>query len=232
MGPAVVLIPPLCCGAGYFRRLRRALSDQADVRAVELPGHGRRFAEPFLTSAEDAVSDVLARIGGPVDAVYGESLGAYIGLAVAAALARGRAQERPPVLIAASNSPPSVQRRIAPGDVVTLESAVATLTSMGGVVPDEALADAAVAASAFPLIRADLLLSGSFVDGVRTARAPGEVHVLGGESDSSLTGLRGWARHSTGTCTVARLPGGHLLARDNPSGVAAALLRAVAGLPA
>lgn len=94
---------------------------------MELPGHGRRYAEPLVTSAPAAVADVLAQLDGPVDLVYGESLGAYIGLAVVAALGGGRR----PALIAASNSPPSVQRTIAPADVDTLESAVATLTSMG-----------------------------------------------------------------------------------------------------
>lgn len=226
MRPVVALVPPSCCGAGYFRRLRRALSDEIDVRPVELPGHGRRFSEPFLTSAHRAVSDVLAQLDGPVDAIYGESLGAYVGLAVASAMGPGRR----PVLIAASNSPPSVQRNIDARDVDTLETAVATLTSMGGAIPAEVVNDPKLASGAFPMIRADLLLSRSFIDTTRTTAISGDVYVLGGESDGSLFALHTWARHTTGACAVRRLPGGHLLAGANPSGVAAALLNAVAGV--
>ena len=62
MTPTVVFVPPSCCGAGYFRRLRRALGDRVDFRAVELPGHGRRFAEPFRTRADDVVRDIAGRL--------------------------------------------------------------------------------------------------------------------------------------------------------------------------
>ncbi|MGW2089156.1 thioesterase II family protein [Streptomyces sp. NPDC001880] len=220
MRPVVALIPPSCCGAGYFRRLRRALPDEVDVRAVELPGRGRRYAEPFVTSASAAVADVLAQIDGPVEIIYGESLGAYIGLAVVAALGGGRR----PALVAASNSPPSAQRTIATADADTLESAVATLTSMGGVIPDEVLRDPELAAGAFPLIRADLLLSRSFVETARTTAISGDLTVLHGSLDTSLSDLSGWARHTTGHCSSVRLHGSHLLTATNPSGVAAVLL--------
>src|SRR5215467_12180084 len=99
MTPSVVFIPPSCCGAGYFRRLRRTLANRVDFRAVELPGHGRRFAEPLVTQAEIVVADLAGMLGGRVDAVYGESLGAYIGLALVGMLDQGR----PPLLLAAAN---------------------------------------------------------------------------------------------------------------------------------
>src|SRR5215470_8599723 len=101
--PVVAFLPPSCCGAGYFRRLRRALGDRVDAHAVELPGHGRRYAEPPVTQAARAVRDIAEQLPATVDAVYGESLGAYVALAVAATL------PRPPLLLAASNSPPSVR---------------------------------------------------------------------------------------------------------------------------
>ena len=74
--PTVAFLPPACCGAGYFRPLRRALADRVDFRAVELPGRGRRYQEPAVTQAAAAAKDVAARLGGHVDAIYGESLGA------------------------------------------------------------------------------------------------------------------------------------------------------------
>ncbi|WP_405783778.1 thioesterase II family protein [Streptomyces sp. NBC_00859] len=213
-------MPPSCCGAGYFRRLRRALPEEIDVLALELPGHGRRYAEPYLTSASAVVADALARIEGPVDIIYGESLGAYVGLALVAALSEGRR----PALVAASNVPPARQREVSAADVATSQAAVATFTSMGGAIASEVLTDPHLAAGAFPMIRSDLLLSRSFVECVRTTSVPGNVTVLAGDRDNSLSGLHTWAAHTTGRCSVEVLPGDHLLAGSNPSGVADALL--------
>ena len=227
--PQVVLVPPSCCGAGYFRRLRRALAGRVGCRAVELPGHGRRFAEAFLTRADTAVADLAGQLTGqltgPVDAVYGESLGAYLGLALVAVLG----QPRPPLLLAAANSPPSVRERIGLEHIGSIEAAAATLAAMGGQVPAEVLADRDLAERVYPMLAADLRLSQSLIDATRELVVAADLHVVGGAQDASLTGLHRWAGHTAGRCEVTRLPGGHLLSATNPAGVARLLERALAG---
>jgi surfactin synthase thioesterase subunit len=230
--PVVALIPPSCCGAGYFRRLRRALGDRIDTRAVELPGHGRRYAEPPVTRADLAVRDVAGRLSGTaVDAVYGESLGAYVGLAVAGAL------PQPPLLLAASNCPPSARAPVAAGGADSLEAegasdsleaAVAALTAMGAQIPAEVLTDPALAGQARAMILADLRLSLSMIDATRTATVTGGVHVLAGTDDPAAVALEAWSAHTTGRCEVSRIPGGHLLSATNPEGVARWIGRALA----
>ncbi|OON71545.1 hypothetical protein B1H18_33320 [Streptomyces tsukubensis] len=218
--PTVAFIPPSLCGAGYFRRLRRALGGRIDFRPVELPGHGRRFAEATLTRADLAVADVTRQIGGPVDAVYGESLGAYIGLAVVAA-----AGQRPhPPLIAASNSPPSVRERIRTEEIGSIESAVAVLTSMGGEIPADLVRDPALAEQFYPVIRDDLYLSQSFIELTRSLTTAGSIRVLAGADDAASFRLEAWADHTTARCRVTALSGGHLLSADAPSEVADALV--------
>ncbi|OIK28192.1 thioesterase II family protein [Streptomyces malaysiense] len=223
--PVIALVPPSCCGAGYFRRLRRALPAGIDVRALELPGHGRRYAQDFATDARAVVADALAQLGGRVDVVYGESLGAYVGLALVAALGEGRG----PRLVVASNVPPAGRRVVADEDVATPRAAVATLTAMGGVIPDEVLGDPELLVGAYPMIRADLLLSRSFVETAGATTVPGDLTVVAGTDDRSLSGLSGWARHTTGHCAFELLPGGHLLSEGNPSGVANVLLSVLSG---
>ncbi|MEV4341515.1 alpha/beta fold hydrolase [Streptomyces sp. NPDC049590] len=218
--PVVAFIPPSCCGSGYFRGLRRALGGRVDFRPVELPGHGRRYREALLTRAESAVADVTAQLGGHVDAIYGESLGSYIGLAVAAAV-----RQRPcPLLIAASNSPPSVRERIRTEELGTLDGAVATLTAMGGEIPDEVVRTPELAERLYPVIRDDLRLSQSFIDLTRAMTTAGDVRVLAGADDSASVRLESWADHTTGRCEVTILPGGHLLSAGDPAGVAETVL--------
>ena len=218
--PTVAFIPPSCCGAGYFRRLRRALGARVDFRAVELPGHGRRFDETPLTRADLVTADVTRQFGGPVDAVYGESLGAYIGLAVTAAA------RRPPypLLIAASNSPPSVRERIRTEEVRSIDGAVALLASMGGEIPADVVRDPVLAEQFYPVIRDDLRLSQSFMDLTRSLKTHGDIRVLAGTDDAASFRLDAWADHTTARCGVTALPGGHLLSADAPTAVADAIL--------
>ncbi|GGV05981.1 hypothetical protein GCM10010245_12360 [Streptomyces spectabilis] len=222
--PAVAFIPPSCCGAGYFRRLRRELGDRVTFHALELPGHGRRYQETPLTDATAAVADLAARIDTPLDALYGESLGAYLALGVADVLK----QERPPLLLAASNSPPSVRDRIDLEGLDSIESAVAALRAMGGEIPPEVLSDPELAAGAYPLMRADLHLGQSCIDLVRGSAAAGNLTVFAGADDTALTRLESWAAHTRGRCDVTPLPGGHLLSATNPAGVAERVLEALA----
>ncbi|MFD5805180.1 MULTISPECIES: thioesterase II family protein [unclassified Streptomyces] len=218
--PRVAFIPPSCCGTGYYRRLRTALGRRVDFRAVELPGHGRRFGEPALTDAEAAVADVARQLDGPVDAIYGESLGAYLGLALAAT-ARPDAT---PFLIAASNSPPSARAPIDTTRITDIESAVSVLTSMGGEIPTDVVSDPELAGVFFPVIRDDLLLSQSCIALTRSLAIPSAVHVVAGADDAACTHLDGWADHTAARCTVTVVPGGHLLSAGDAWGLADSIL--------
>ncbi|MBO3747619.1 alpha/beta fold hydrolase [Streptosporangiaceae bacterium NEAU-GS5] len=215
--PIMAFIPPSCSGAGYFHKLRAAFGDRVDVRPVELPGHGRRAQEDAVTRADLAVRDVLRRLGGRVDVVYGESLGAYIGLGVVYALGAPR-------LVAASNSPPSVRETIRLDGVNSIETAAAAMRALGGEIPAEVVEDPDLAEYAYPLIRDDLYLSQSFNEYARDIKIPNDVLVIAGERDSGVRRLDQWSAHTRGRCDVVRLPGGHLLSMDNPDGVAKTVL--------
>lgn len=223
-GPTIALIPPSCCGAGYFRKLRRALGGRVHAVAVELPGHGRRYLEPCLTDADRATADLAARLPKDVDAVFGESLGAYIGLAVVAATTAARQ----PLLLVASNVPPSEHPGIDTARVNSLGSAVAAFEALGARIPDDVLQKPDVARSAFPLIRDDLLLSHSYVAAGRATSITSDIRVAVGSDDAACArGVGGWAAHTAGSCEIVRLPGGHLLSSQNPDGVASVILQAL-----
>ncbi|MFC0435429.1 thioesterase II family protein [Kutzneria buriramensis] len=216
--PVVAFIPPSGCGAGYFRRVLRALDGVVECRAVELPGRGRRYREPLLTDADLAVNDLVQRLGGPVDAIYGESLGAYLGLAVAASVE----QDRTPVLLAASNAPPCVRGPVGTGEVDSVADAVAGLAALGGASPSEVVEDA------LPLLRSDLYLSRSLITALCGATVSANIWVLAGEQDAGLVRPEAWAEHTTAQTTIIRLTGEHLLSATNPAGVAQVVQNALA----
>jgi surfactin synthase thioesterase subunit len=74
---------PFAGGSSYsYRELQRYVDDFVRIVALDLPGRGRRFSEPLLTNVHDMVDDVFGQIRDRLNgayAIYGHSLGAYVG---------------------------------------------------------------------------------------------------------------------------------------------------------
>jgi surfactin synthase thioesterase subunit len=218
----LVLIPPSCCGAGYFRRVRRSIGARLEVTALELAGHGRRFAEPAVRTAQEAVHDLVERLPEGTTAVYGESLGAYLALAVA-----GHAPGISTIL-AAANIPPSQRAGDPPLDEGGgLAEAVAALTGMGGQIPPEVLVEPSLANSAARLIRADLALGADLAVALKTTRTDARLSILAGDADPSLRALEAWQDHARDGADLTVISGGHLLSSNSPQAVADWIVRRI-----
>ena len=94
-GSSIRLISiPFAGGNCYsFRDLPQHLAKPIEFVPVELPGRGRRFAEPLLTSLTDMAADLFALIRDQIQvpyALYGHSLGGRLaGLLVRRVIAEG-----------------------------------------------------------------------------------------------------------------------------------------------
>lgn len=88
--PGLVLVHGTSMAGAYFRAQTLALADRFRVIAVDLPGHGRRRAEPFThDEAMRTITAAAASCAGGSAVVLGHSLGGFLS-ADAAVLAPGR----------------------------------------------------------------------------------------------------------------------------------------------
>ena len=85
---------PFAGGSSYsYLEFQRNTDDFVRIAAMDLPGRGRRFPEPLLTNVHDMVDDVFGQIQERLDgayAIYGHSLGAYIGYLLVERIIRER----------------------------------------------------------------------------------------------------------------------------------------------
>jgi pimeloyl-ACP methyl ester carboxylesterase len=240
--PALVLLHGTRRTRGMWHHQLRGLADAYRVIAVDLPGHGALADVPFrLADASALVRSIIDDAGGGRAIVIGQSLGAYVGMDLAASHPDRVAGL---VLANASGEPRSIARR-APRTVGSylLVAATERLRSRGGHGPgDGAVEDASGEADdsgdgGAPLSPATngwlfkggtramvAALGETFIP--RLAAYPGPTLLINGEDD--LLFRRGeqafLAAAANGRLEV--VPGcGHLVSEDRPDAFNAAVRR-------
>jgi medium-chain acyl-[acyl-carrier-protein] hydrolase len=217
------VFPHAGAGASAYQ-LAAHLPDTVEVCAVQLPGRENRFAEPALTSLDDAVAALAPLIVGRTDlpyAFFGHSMGSLIAFETTRRL-RVLGARLPDHLflsgMRAPNLPDRDPRHTLPDDelLVTAEFA--------GV--DEELQELLL-----PLLRADLRLCETY-----TYRPgpplPCPLTVLAGSDDHTVdsTELADWRKHTSAGFELRLIPGApHLYVRGAERQLAETITRAFRG---
>lgn len=201
------VFPHAGAGASAYR-LAAYLPDTVEVCTVQLPGRESRFAEPALTSLDDAVAALAPLIADHTDlpyAFFGHSMGSLIAFETARRL-RALGTRLPDRLFLSGMRAPGLPdrdlRHTLPDDKL-----LAT-TEFGGV-------DAELQELLLPLLRADLTLCETYTHRAE-APLPCPLTVLAGSDDESVDGteLAGWREHTSADFELHLFPGApHLYVR-------------------
>jgi surfactin synthase thioesterase subunit len=223
--------------AAVFRRLTRLLPAHIEPIVPELPGRGRRWREPALHTAAKAVGDLtkllVREVGADDDlAIFGHSMGAYLGLGVAAALER-RGGPRCRVLFASANLAPRLATPLFAEAGPASDEEVLRRAARFGAMDTALLRDPHIAARAVSLLRADFDLCDSFVRAMSSTVTESRVVVCRGRDDAfgdEHTDL--WQWHSILPLTTFTFPGGHLYLESAGAEPLAAKIGAIIPEPA
>lgn len=222
MGALTLIALAQAGGQAYsFAPLNTCLSDNLRLTAIDYPGHGRRIAEPLLSSIPELAQDILGVIGPCLEAPYailGHSMGALVGYAMCLGLARdGRSLPRH-LFVSGCCAPGytdiSPDLPESPGDRFWAE-----LQALGGL-PQEVLDEPAILELFEPILRADLKAVVDYRP-PRLDALPLPVTVLGGDQDQlSREGLEAWRQCSSQAVSLHYFPGDHFFIFDNLPAVA------------
>lgn len=225
MAPIRLFCFPYAGAAAWiFRGLAQRLAGRFDVVAVDLPGRGRRHAEPLVDDWSVLVrllaSDVKRQIDRPY-ALLGYSLGAVVALEVMAELFRQHSPRSPLALIACAAPGPAAMNR---SDLHLRDDRrmFEGLRHLGGI-PDEMMDSPELLALMAPVVRADLRLFESYR---RPDRAPFPVPIVAchGIDDASVGDrYQAWQGETSASFRTRGFVGGHMFLH----GAEAELARAV-----
>ena len=210
------LFPPLFCfahaggSADIYRQWQKALSGSATIYPMELPGRGRRMAEPFCPSvalaARRAAQCVAACVPDSRYFIFGHSLGRY-----------------PPHVM--QNHKQALFRAPTP-------SLLDELRRLGGT-PEDILQNRDFLDVLLPVVRDDFRL----VETHTSAASPPvscPICVCCGDrdQDSPLPLLEEWAKLTSGGCPSHRFPGEHFYLYDTKNDMPDFLARRIMGTAA
>ncbi len=211
--------------ASAYPPLFPALGAKAALLALDLPGHGRRAAEPLLYGIPEMVDNLEAeffRLGGAAEGgfvLFGHSLGGLLAFLLALRL-EGQGLAARHVFISSSAVPGQhyVPERFM--DLPDMELWEQSADYFGGISP-EARSSPELTAFFAPLLRADLQAVTSYRPGPAewlTWALDAPLTVLGGAEDIvDEADAANWRRHAAGRFNRRVLPGGHFHVQQNPA---------------
>ncbi|XHL93071.1 alpha/beta fold hydrolase [Streptomyces niveus] len=219
-----MLLPHAGGSASVFSSIVKCLPEEIQPIPVELPGRGRRWRTDPMTTIDEALDDLVAEVRGlPGEfAIFGHSLGACLGLAVAARL-EARGDTRCTTLFASASAAPSGGRPIFDGspDRPSDAEILSIAERSGGSVAREIMEHRLLGERTINLLRADFLLYDSFLRKYRRTVTEASIVVCCGTDDVfQEEQLLRWSRHTTADSELLRFPGGHFYLADNSNDLA------------
>ena len=197
--------------AAVYRSWMSALPPEIELLSVQLPGRGWRLREAPLRDlhvAADRIADAIAEQDDLPFAVFGHSMGAWLGLEVVRRLeASGRV---PLKFFASGRQAPGLGCTQPPLSHLTEEEFILEVQRRYGGIPHEILAERDLLALLLPSLRADIAMLEMHAHRPgRPIAAP--LHAIVGDADELVSAeeMAPWAEEAAGGFEVSILEGGH-----------------------
>jgi medium-chain acyl-[acyl-carrier-protein] hydrolase len=207
----LVCLPYAGGGATIYHRWGMALPEEIEVVALELPGRGRRIAEPLLTRIDTIIEAVMAELLPLCDrpvALFGHSMGALLGYELAQAL-RERSDVRLAHLFVSAHRAPHLPNPHPPMYNLGPADFRRRLEDLNGT-PREVFEHPELYALVEPIIRADLEICNTYRWPAHPPLAV-PITVYGGAQDRSVerSQLEAWRAATLRRCEVHLFAGDH-----------------------
>jgi surfactin synthase thioesterase subunit len=202
--------------ASAFAGWQGMLSPDVSLVPVQLPGRERRACEQRFTTMAELVDDLDSKIDhlltGPF-AFYGHSMGAIVAYSLTKARA-ARGASLPVRLMVGAYPPPHTTAPITSALELDDDELADWLIGIGGM-SEMLLRYPEWVDSAISMVRDDLRVCQSHEEAVTPLPVP--IDVFAGEHDPllPLSRVASWDLHSTVSCRVHPIPGGHFFIHES-----------------
>jgi medium-chain acyl-[acyl-carrier-protein] hydrolase len=200
-------------GAATFHAWPKALPEEVELCAIELPGRGSRWQEAPLRCVPEVVQileEVLRPVLDKPYAFFGHSLGALIAFEMARRL-------QPCHLFVSGRAAPQLPNPDPPIHRLPDEEFVQVLQRRYQGIPEAVLQETELLKLLLPVLRADVAMVATYT------YTPGEplncpITAFGGREDTNTTRsqLIAWAEQTRRAFSLEMFPGNHFFLNDTP----------------
>jgi surfactin synthase thioesterase subunit len=223
----LVCLPFAGGGTVDYRTWTEGLPPEVDVCPVALPGREARLGERPYDTIEPlvaALAEVIApAVRGVPWAVYGHSMGAWIGFELLRTFRRSHIP-MPGVFFVASRRAPHLPPRLPVLSGLPDSAFVDAVQDRYAAIPDAIRNNPEILRLFLPTMRADFLLLDRYR--YRDEEAlPVPIVAFRGEHDpvEPAADLRAWSEHTSGGFEFVTVPGGHFFLRESRAGLLEAI---------
>lgn len=203
-------------GASMYYGWQRLLGPQVEVAPIHLPGREDRANEPLSHSAEaiaEAIAVAVADRGDRPYAIYGHSMGAWLGFEVIRVLRR-RGAQLPFRLYPAACLPPDVTWPLTACVELPDDDFLNVLVERLNA-PAQAWAIPELRALALPVLRADFAWIAGYQHKVEPPLAVPLVGLAGADdAEAGSLPMLGWSRQTSESFRLHTVPGDHFFVRS------------------
>jgi surfactin synthase thioesterase subunit len=208
-----------------FSRLSSCLPPDFELLAVQYPGRLERRADPSapdISALAEESARAMSQFSDRPLALFGHSMGSLVALESARMIVGQQPLLR---LFVSAAQAPSRDWSVTDADTLDDTALAAYLRRLGGM-PEEVLNDEELRDEVLRVLRADYRLVRHYRPGA-TGPLPVPITAMVGDTDpvNAPGTVWGWARHTSLSCGVEVLPGGHFYINDQLSAVAAIITR-------
>ncbi|BFH68708.1 thioesterase [Paenibacillus dendritiformis] len=188
------------------------------VRPLELAGHGRRMAEPFHASVEEAVQDFLVEMRPWIlqrpYAVYGHSMGTGLAYELAAA-ARASGLPQPVALFLSGRIPPHLKYDTEPMHKLSDAEFLEKIRKIGGT-PAQFFESKELLQHFMPILRQDYRMIEQYRVNGKPRPVDGDIVFFLSDEDElvNLPDILEWAQYTKRSFEYHRFQGGHFFIHE------------------
>ncbi|XP_013381250.1 S-acyl fatty acid synthase thioesterase, medium chain-like isoform X2 [Lingula anatina] len=205
-------------GSNWYGRWAQLLPETIEVCAIRLPGRENRFQEPCYKDPDTYIQDVTAAVykyvsaHGTALAIWGHSLGSYMGYEVAKQLQEKHGLDPVHLFFSGASAPHSEKRKLNQVKTAGMsdEEFVENMRRLGGT-PREILDDKEMMKLFLPSLRADFCILENYwssYDKTQVKPFSCPISVFDGSEDRPHD-LEAWSDLSDGPFHKMMLKGGH-----------------------